>query len=158
LAKRAKIPLIKSTPELLQVAALPFRETERVLEICLVTTRETGRWTVPKGWPMKRLADYTAAKLEAEQEAGVSGVIGKKPIGSFGYFKRRLERFELIKVAVYPLTVTKYLSKWKEMGERQVHWARIDDAAIAVEEPELRSLLIQIDQTPEILKMMVSRP
>ena len=35
----------------LQAAALPFRQRDR-LEILLVSSLDTGRWIVPKGWPM----------------------------------------------------------------------------------------------------------
>jgi len=66
---------------LYQVAALPLRKKEALLEVCLVTTRETGRWTVPKGWPMKGIKDFMAAKIEAEQEAGVTGNPDKKRSG-----------------------------------------------------------------------------
>jgi len=124
-----------------QVAALPMREQNGRLEVCLVTTRSTGRWTVPKGWPMKGRKDFTAARIEAEEEAGVTGKPGKKPIGSFLYWKRRAEHFDLVNVAVYPLEVTKALSTWKEQGERQVRWAAPGDASIVVEEPGLAALL-----------------
>jgi 8-oxo-dGTP pyrophosphatase MutT (NUDIX family) len=71
-----------------QVAALPLRKKEAMLEVCLVTTRETGRWTVPKGWPMKGIKDFLAAKIEAEQEAGVTGNPDKKPFGTSSHSQR----------------------------------------------------------------------
>ena len=36
-----------------QVAALPFRINNGKVEVLLVTSRETKRWLIPKGWPMK---------------------------------------------------------------------------------------------------------
>jgi 8-oxo-dGTP pyrophosphatase MutT (NUDIX family) len=136
--------LEKSPPRLHQVAALPMRKTERGLEICLVTTRETGRWTVPKGWPMKGRKDFDAARIEAEQEAGVIGKPTKKPIGTFEYWKRRETQFDLVEVAVYPLKVTKTLSRWKEYAERQVRWALPAEAAGLVNEPQLADILRSI--------------
>lgn len=136
--------LEKSSTRLHQVAALPMRKTERGLEICLVTTRETGRWTVPKGWPMKGRKDFDAARIEAEQEAGVIGKPTKKPIGTFEYWKRRETQFDLIEVAVYPLKVTKTLSRWKEDQERQVRWALPQEAAALVNEPQLADILRSI--------------
>ena len=124
-----------------QVAALPMREQDGRLEVCLVTTRSTGRWTVPKGWPMKGRKDFTAARIEAEEEAGVTGKPGKKPIGSYLYWKRRAEYFDLVNVEVYPLDVTRALSSWKEQGERQVRWVAPGDASIVVEESGLAALL-----------------
>ena len=37
-----------------QVAALPIRKNKgRKPDVMLVTSRETGRWVIPKGWPSK---------------------------------------------------------------------------------------------------------
>ncbi|MFY9658787.1 MAG: NUDIX hydrolase, partial [Methylocystis sp.] len=48
-----KMPM-KKTGELpethVQYAALPWRMRES-LEIMLVTSRDTRRWVIPKGWP-----------------------------------------------------------------------------------------------------------
>ena len=126
-----------------QVGALPLREREGRLEVCLVTTRTTGRWTVPKGWRMKGLQDYTAAQLEAEQEAGVTGKPGKKPIGSYLYWKRLKVHFELVEVIVYPLTVKGTLAAWKEQAQRRIQWMSLSDAALIVDEPGLSALLTQ---------------
>lgn len=124
-----------------QVAALPWRRRDGVLEVCLVTTRETKRWTIPKGWPIKGLTAAASAAREAEEEAGVKGVIAKKPIGSFTYWKRRETRFDLLTVDVYPLEVTKIRKTWKEKAERQLRWASPEEAAEAVDEPELVAIL-----------------
>lgn len=136
-------PPFHDTPALLaQVAALPWRRRpDGSVEICLVTTRETRRWTIPKGWPMKGEKNRDAARIEAEQEAGVSGRPAKKPIGRFSYFKRRTERFDLVRVEVYALEVTRLLADWPEKTEREVRWMTPTDAAVAVEEPELATLL-----------------
>ena len=124
-----------------QIAALPTRRVDGRLEVCLVTTRETGRWTVPKGWPMKGMPDREAAAIEAAQEAGLVGKASKKPLGTFDYWKRRLDRFDLVRVTLYRLKVRKVLNAWKEQGERQVRWMSLDDAAIAVDEPGLKLIL-----------------
>ena len=54
-----------------QFAALPFRTREDDLEILLITTRKKRRWSVPKGWPIKRTAPHETAVIEAYEEAGV---------------------------------------------------------------------------------------
>ena len=125
-----------------QVAALPWRlAAEGEVEVCLVTTRETRRWTVPKGWPMKRLTDRAAARAEAEQEAGVTGKIAKSAIGAYTYWKRLPDRFDFVRVEVYPLRVVAHLEQWKEKGEREVRWLPTDVAARLVEEPDLATLI-----------------
>jgi 8-oxo-dGTP pyrophosphatase MutT (NUDIX family) len=128
-----------------QVAALPMRERDGRIEVCLVTTRTTKRWTVPKGWPMKGRKDCAAARIEAEQEAGVTGKPGKKAIGSFKYWKRAVDRFQRVEVVLYPLHVTGILPVWKEQTQRRVHWMGLDDASIIVDEPGLGALLSAFD-------------
>ena len=55
----------------MQYAALPFRlKPQR--EVMLVSSRETKRWVIPKGWPMKGRKPHAAAAQEALEEAGVS--------------------------------------------------------------------------------------
>jgi len=36
-----------------QLAALPFALKEGRSQVLLVTSRETRRWVIPKGWPKK---------------------------------------------------------------------------------------------------------
>ncbi len=124
-----------------QVAALPLRERDGRLEVCLVTTRTTSRWTVPKGWPMKGCPNREAARIEAEEEAGIIGRPSRKPVGSFVYWKRLSDHFELVGVDVYRLRVTGALPAWKEQAERRVQWMSLQDASIIVDEPGLAALL-----------------
>lgn len=126
-----------------QVAALPFRVTHTGdIEVLLLTSRETKRFILPKGWPMKKLSDRSAAAREAYEEAGVGGqLVKKKPIGSYTYFKRRLRTFEFVKVDVYPLMVTDNHEEWPEKGQRAMGWLNPADAAILVDEPQLASII-----------------
>ena len=68
-----------------QFAALPWRIGDGgTREVMLVTSRETGRWVIPKGWPMKGRKPAEVASQEAYEEAGLVGrVIGKRAAGSF---------------------------------------------------------------------------
>jgi len=127
--------------ELHQVAALPVRVRNGNVEVCLVTTRETRRWTVPKGWPMKGLKDHQAAAVEAEQEAGLIGRTSKASIGDYLYWKRRESHFDLVRVAVYRLDVEQHAVQWREMGQREVRWFLNDDAAALVDEAGLSALI-----------------
>lgn len=136
-------------PALPQIAALPTRKADGRLEVCLVTTRETGRWTVPKGWPMKGLSDRLAAEIEAKQEAGILGKASKKPLGTFDYWKRRADRFDFVRVTVYRLKVRKELSSWKEMGQRQVRWMSPEDAVTVVDDPGLKVILAGLVRTDD---------
>ena len=61
-----------------QAAALPVRvDDEGRVHVLLITSRETQRFIIPKGWPMKGRKDHQAAAIEAQQEAGIIGRIQK---------------------------------------------------------------------------------
>ena len=107
----------------IQYAALPWRQAGRRLEILLITSRETRRWVIPKGWPMKGLAPHEAAAVEAIEEAGVEGEIQAGPLGSYRYLKRIKDNHTIpIQVIVFPLHVLSQGDQWKEKGERQLRW------------------------------------
>ncbi len=125
-----------------QVAALPVRKTQDgSLEVLLVTSRDTGRWVLPKGWPSRRLKDKDAAAREAKQEAGVVGKISSKPIGNYRYRKIEGQTSRLVEVSVYILKVQKEKKRWREQAERERRWFPVAVAARSVRERKLRLLL-----------------
>ena len=125
-----------------QVGALVWRMDAGVLEVLVITSRDTGRFVIPKGWPMKGMSDAKAAAREAFEEAGVEGKIGKKPIGHYKYNKIFGPGFALpCIVDVYSLQLDKMLKKWPEKSERKRHWMPLREAAQSVHEPELRDLI-----------------
>lgn len=125
-----------------QVAALPVLENKKgQLRILLVTSRETKRWVTPKGWPWAKHSKRAAAAREAWEEAGVTGDISRKPIGSFRYEKQLQSRARDVTVSVYLLKVTAIADKWPEAKQRRRRWFTPEAAARAVLEPELRELL-----------------
>ncbi|MDR3507436.1 MAG: NUDIX hydrolase [Caulobacteraceae bacterium] len=126
----------------LQYAALPFRRDGEALRILLVTSRETQRWVIPKGWPMKGRLPHAAAAQEALEEAGIVGQIAESPIGAYHYMKR-LKNGSAIActVDVYPLEVEIQRPHWPEQHQRTAHWFSVEEAAEAVHEPELQTLI-----------------
>lgn len=111
----------------------------------LVTSRETRRWVVPKGWPMKKKSPPEAAEVEAFEEAGVRGTISKRPIGRYNYLKRlSTGRSVECSVQVFPLRVKSDLEEWPEMDERMTGWFSPEAAASLVEEPELSALILSL--------------
>jgi 8-oxo-dGTP pyrophosphatase MutT (NUDIX family) len=125
-----------------QVAALPYRLREDGrAEVLLVTSRDTRRWIIPKGWPMKGRKPWEAAAREAFEEAGVVGRIGKKPIGRYAYFKRRETHFDVCEVEVFLLAVEKQAKSWRERGERKLQWFPLEDAATLVDETGMVAIL-----------------
>lgn len=125
-----------------QFAALPWRMGARGLEILLITSRETKRWVIPKGWPMKGRAAHEAAAQEAFEEAGIRGDITSEPLGMFRYLKRlKGDKTQLCAVDVFPLQVTGILDQWPERDEREREWVTPETASQRVDEPELKALI-----------------
>ena len=108
----------------------------------LVTSRETGRWVIPKGWPQKRKKPHASAAREAREEAGVVGKIEHHPIGSYSY-EKKLKSGVLVacEVRVFPLKVNRQKKGWAEKKEREVRWFSRTEASRAVGEPALRSII-----------------
>ena len=130
-----------------QIAALPYRFGDQgAVEVLLVTSRDTGRWIIPQGWPMKHKKPHKAAAQEAVEEAGVKGSVGNTPIGQYLYWKRRTRDFVLCQVNVYPLQVLKHLKTWPERGQRELRWFTPEEAALHIEEPELAELIRDLPQ------------
>ena len=127
-----------------QVGALPIRRSVAGPEVLLVTSRETRRWIIPKGWPMKGRKDHEAAAQEAAEEAGVTGRVGKHPIGAYTYSKRLANRVEPCRVMVYVLEVDGQLTDWRERGQRKRRWFPATQAAEVVSQPKLASMILAL--------------
>lgn len=136
-----------------QYAALPYRVDEQgKLEILLITSRERRRWVIPKGNPISSFLNYETAAREAFEEAGIEGGIATDPIGNFRYLKRRRSGVEIpALVTVYPMLVTRQARRWPERGERELRWFVPEEAAEAVEEPELKVIIQSLNRRKDAL-------
>ena len=127
-----------------QFAALPIRlDDAGSAEVMLITSRETRRWVIPKGWPMKGRTPGQAAMVEAFEEAGLEGdIAGKAKLGSYVYLKRQPDGESAeIKVDVFGMLVRRQLETWPEQAERDTRWFTAADAAMLVAEPRLAKLI-----------------
>lgn len=129
-----------------QAAALPYRKGgDGKPEILLITSRETRRWILPKGWIENDVKPHETAALEAFEEAGVRGRVKKKPIGSYVYEKRLgAGDHVLCKVSVFALKVTAELNDWPEKKERQRRWMSLGQGAMHISEGGLVKLLLSL--------------
>ena len=126
-----------------QYAALPYRHTAGSrTEVMLITSRETGRWLIPKGWPQKGKSPRQSAAREAREEAGVIGKIERGPIGSYAYQKlMNGGNAVLCEVRVFALEVKRQWKTWPEKPQREVRWFSRSQAAKIVSEPALRAII-----------------
>src|SRR5262249_44819910 len=109
----------KLLQERIQYGALPYRrDNDARMEVMPVTSRETRRWIIPKGWPQKGQAPHRSAAREAYEEAGVVGRVRRQSLGSFSYEKRLPTGIVVCKVHVFALEVRRQSRTWPERQER----------------------------------------
>lgn len=129
----------------IQTGALPWRlGSKNSIEVLLVTSRGSGRWTIPKGWPMPGKSLAEAAAQEAYEEAGVRGTIDPRPLGRFRHVKQMSVAGDVeVDIVVHPLWVDFELDKFPEFGQRKRKWFKAKEAAKQVDSPELSELIRQ---------------
>ncbi|KKN21576.1 hypothetical protein LCGC14_0923940 [marine sediment metagenome] len=133
-------------PKRVQVAALCYRETPLGKEVLLITSRDTGRWIVPKGWPIDGLDGAGTALQEAWEEAGVSKAdIEAEPIGFYDYDKRLTDGMTTPVIAqVYLIRVRHIKDDYPEVELRKRRWMTPTSAAELVSEPDLKEILLNL--------------
>lgn len=134
-----------------QVGALPIRWIGDEARVLLVTSRETQRWIIPKGWRMRGRTNAEAAAQEALEEAGVRGRVRRKPIGKYLYEKRRPGGIEECRITAYLLEVGEELADFPEAQERRRAWFTLPEAAAVADDEGLRAILRDLE--PELTEL-----
>ena len=128
--------------DLRQVGALPIKQfDDGTPAILLITSRERGRWIIPKGWPIEGKSWAEAAEIEAWEEAGVRGDVANDVFGQFRYVKVDEPKSHEVLVDVYRLAVREEESAWPERGERKREWCTIEEALVRLDDRELAALI-----------------
>ncbi|MFC7705870.1 NUDIX hydrolase [Plastorhodobacter daqingensis] len=137
----AVVPLI-SRPAYIQVAALCLRSKNGKQQVLMIRSLGTGRWILPKGWPMDGRSLAEAALQEAWEEAGVQGSVAPEPVGHYSYSKIAEGGMALpTTVHVYAVAVDRLADSFPESARRKRKWMAPAKAAERVNEPGLRDLL-----------------
>ncbi|MGG6897263.1 NUDIX hydrolase [Rhizobium sp. BR 315] len=132
-----------------QYAAICYRwrdDGHEEVEVLLITSRESGRWVIPKGWAMEKKLPHQVAEREAWEEAGVKGKARKKSFGYYTYLKS-LDTGETVPsvVQVHLLEAAAMSAEFPESGQRRLRWLSPNDAASLVREPELKGLFRTVE-------------
>jgi 8-oxo-dGTP pyrophosphatase MutT (NUDIX family) len=147
--------LVRATENTLrQAGAIVYRTIENEVRVLLVTSRDTGRWVIPKGHIDAGLTPAQAAAREAYEEAGIKGTIRASfPLGFFSYLKKlKSGGIQPTIVEVYLIRADRQLKKWPESGQRTMSWVPVTEAARLVDEPGLARLFRRL------LEILGSRP
>ena len=140
-------------PILNQAGVIAYRILDGKVQVLLMTSRDTGRWIIPKGNINGRSTPSKAAEKEAYEEAGVRGAVTSSiPLGIYTYSKK-LESGEAraATVEVYLLRITERLKKWPEKGQRKLSWVSTKEAVGLVEEPGVVPLLHRLMEFEDTL-------
>lgn len=132
-------------PKMLQMAALCHRGDGAAKEYLLITSRDTARWIIPKGWPIRGLTSNEIALQEAWEEAGIKkGAATEAPIGAYSYKKRRANGYaEPVQTLVFSVAVQEVADDFPEAAERERRWVDARTAEKLVDEAELKSIFRQ---------------
>jgi len=132
-----------------QFGALCYRVRQDKVQVLMVTSRGTGRWILPKGWPIGGATPPEAALQEAWEEAGVQGKVMGNCLGIYSYVKTDDgERLPCV-VAVFPVKVRQLSADYPEAHQRSRKWFTLKKAAALLDEPELRQIVRDFD--PHVL-------
>lgn len=141
-------PLPQTMPKrglLAQVGAIcTRRHIDFGRQILMITSRDTGRWIIPKGWPLPGYDLAHAAAHEAWEEAGVVGRAEPDCIGAYTYHKRidsRNDRELNCLVALFHLRCEDIADDWPQAGDRRREWFRPAEAAGLVAEAGLARVI-----------------
>ncbi len=135
-------PRRHTEPRFTQLAALCWRKGENGPEVLLVTS-SSGRWILPKGWPIEGKSPSEAALTEAWEEGGVTrGKASRKPVGSYMAIKRTVQGDDVPCLhRVYAIKVRNVADDFPEAHRRDRAWVSPEQAARMVDEDGLRDIL-----------------
>jgi 8-oxo-dGTP pyrophosphatase MutT (NUDIX family) len=128
-----------------QAAVIPYRIRKERVEVALVTSSRGKRWILPKGWVDDGERPRDAAIREAEEEAGLRGVVARRPLGRYLYAHSEGQ----CRVDVYAMRVTDVLEHWLEDSLRRRRWMPLRAAAACLRE-ELRRFVRDIEGMIEL--------
>jgi len=116
-----------------QSGVIPYRKKQGKIEVMLITSRNKGRWIIPKGVIEPDLNPRTSAAKEAFEEAGVQGDVHSKLLGVYKHRKWG----DVCTVQIYAMKVRKIHRKWDET-DREREWLSLKDALKRLQKDDLK--------------------
>lgn len=137
------LALMLARPSGRQVAALCLRDGKVGKDVLLVSSLQSDRWIIPKGWPIAGKDFPNAALAEAWEEAGVStGRVQNEKIGQYNYIKTNKNgtKFTCL-VDVFAVQVKGLADEFPESSRRRRQWVTQSQAVTLVREPTLKKII-----------------
>jgi phosphohistidine phosphatase len=126
-----------------QSSVIPYRWKENKLQLLLVTSSKNKHWVVPKGIVEPGLSPQLSAAKEAEEEAGIKGVVAEQELGFYRYEKWGA----LCEVHVYAMNVKEVIAdeNWEE-SHRQRRWVDLSEAQDLLKQKQLLPMLDKLEK------------
>lgn len=123
-----------------QSAIIPYKMRNGHIEILIVTTRSSRKWTIPKGLIEDNLTPAESAVQEGYEEAGIKGIINPQTIGEYQY-----QKWEgICRVKVYPFEIQEILDDWPESYFRKRKWICLDEVINYISVTELQKIILSL--------------
>ena len=122
-----------------QSGVIPYRKRQGKIEVMLITSRNKGRWIIPKGVIESDLNPRTSAAKEAFEEAGVQGDVHSKLLGVYKHRKWG----DVCTVQIYAMKVRKVHRKWDET-DREREWLSLKDALKRLSRNDLKKAMLRL--------------
>ena len=152
--------VIERGETLAQAGVIAYRIRRGEVQALFVTSRDAGRWIIPKGNVKPGSSPSKAAAQEAFEEAGVKGtIVSSTPLGVYTYAKKLGSgEARSATVEVFLLQVKKQVKKWPEKGERKLAWVSAKKAVELVEEPGVVPLLRGLTEFEDVAEVRREQP
>ncbi len=109
-------------------------------QVCLVSSRRSGRWVLPKGHIKPRQTASASALAEAWEEAGLTGTLSTEAVARYHYKKSGWN----YRVWVYAMEVDAIADSWPEVHQRQRLFLDPSEALLLIEQPELQQVFASL--------------
>lgn len=106
-------------------------------KVVLITSRRSGKWTIPKGGVERGMSQEDSALKEAVEEGGLIGWIEGSELGIYTYKKWG----GICTVTVYLMRVETMLAEWNEKHLRERDQFTLDDCAAVMQREGLSELI-----------------
>lgn len=119
-----------------------MRRVGRAIQVCLVRRKTAGSWGIPKGIVDPGDTHEETALNEAREEAGISGRLLGKAVGTYRYKKWGTK----LTVAVYVMEVLHQEARWEEAPIRERMWTTLEEALDLLSDHPMAPLLDRVKE------------
>lgn len=120
-----------------QACVIPYRATAVGFEFCLITSKKTGKWSLPKGTIRSEETVSDTIARQSHKEAGIRGELIETPVGTYSYHKWET----ILEVVVLMMLVEECDAEWPDSDTRKRCWVPGDEAITKLDKSDHKKLM-----------------